>query len=508
MHDHNNSELIIGLVGPVGTDIDQVYNLLRLELVRIGYIFTEPIRLISLLENIDKDSWPFDKPNEPVEDRYHRLMTAGNDFRELAEDGGALAVLSLGAIREQRKALTANPKKPAPRTAYIIRSLKHPGEAQILRDIYGPSFVLIAAYSSREKRVSHLSQRIAGGHMDMDEVRYRSEAEKLIIRDEKENGLRMGQNVQDTFPLADVFIDVNVQNTKDSFSRLIELLFGNTIHTPTKDEFGMFHAWAAALRSADLSRQVGAVITTPDGDISAVGVNEVPKAGGGLYWSDEEDDHRDYKRGLDSNEQKKRILKEDLFKQLCDHGWFSKSKSKKSIEKLVDEAFNNDDSPLREAQLNNLTEYGRPVHAEMSAIIDAARRGIAVKGCFLYTTTFPCHNCARHIIAAGIKRIVYIEPYPKSIALNLHDDAIVIDAPDYQGNKVVFQPFVGVSPNRYMELFKMLRRKNVDGTYREWQPKDARLRYSGHLLRYITLEDNNIDKLKVKLEKKKIKMTI
>ncbi|MDN3612645.1 hypothetical protein QWZ16_23945 [Vibrio ostreicida] len=26
---------------------------------------------------------------------------------------------------------------------------------------------------------------------------------------------------------------------------------------------------------------------------------------------------------------------------------------------------------------------------------------------------FPCHNCAKHIVASGIKRVVYVEPYPK-----------------------------------------------------------------------------------------------
>ena len=42
----------------------------------------------------------------------------------------------------------------------------------------------------------------------------------------------------------------------------------------------------------------------------------------------------------------------------------------------------------------------------------------------LYTTTFPCHNCTRHIVASGIAKVYYIEPYAKSLALELHNDAI------------------------------------------------------------------------------------
>ena len=42
----------------------------------------------------------------------------------------------------------------------------------------------------------------------------------------------------------------------------------------------------------------------------------------------------------------------------------------------------------------------------------------------MYVTTFPCHNCAKHIIAAGLERVVYLEPYPKSRAKTLYDEDI------------------------------------------------------------------------------------
>jgi deoxycytidylate deaminase len=71
----------------------------------------------------------------------------------------------------------------------------------------------------------------------------------------------------------------------------------------------------------------------------------------------------------------------------------------------------------------NLTEFGRDVHAEMSAIVSAARRGTSTEGAYLYCTTFPCHNCAKHIIAAGIRQVVYVEPYAKSFAAEFHLDS-------------------------------------------------------------------------------------
>ena len=82
---------------------------------------------------------------------------------------------------------------------------------------------------------------------------------------------------------------------------------------------------------------------------------------------------------------------------------------------------------LANAAVTNLLEFGRIVHAEMSALTEAARRGRSVQGGTLHCTTFPCHICARHIIGSGIARVVYIEPYQKSRAKELYPDSISVD---------------------------------------------------------------------------------
>jgi cytidine deaminase len=118
----------------------------------------------------------------------------------------------------------------------------------------------------------------------------------------------------------------------------------------------------------------------------------------------------------------------------------------------------------------DLTEFGRVVHAEMCALCDAARLGRSVKGSVLYCTTFPCHNCTKHIIAAGIKRVVYMEPYPKSKALELHSNEIVIESQIEE--KVSFVPFLGISPHRYREIFQKGKRKADHGIARRWIQDD------------------------------------
>jgi deoxycytidylate deaminase len=183
------------------------------------------------------------------------------------------------------------------------------------------------------------------------------------------------------------------------------------------------------------------------GDVTG-NCNDVPAPGGGLYWEgDGRGDHREHKRGEDSNDrQKEQIVKAavDQFQQLAP----AESRGAEvlsAVEMAVTTA------------IGDITEFGRSVHAEMDAITTCARTGVPIAGATLFTTTFPCHTCTRHIVAAGIRRVVYIEPYPKSQAGVLHGDAICLapcNEPDNQ-KKIPFEPFVGIGPRRFFDLFSL-----------------------------------------------------
>ena len=51
------------------------------------------------------------------------------------------------------------------------------------------------------------------------------------------------------------------------------------------------------------------------------------------------------------------------------------------------------------------------VHAEQNAVSDAARRGVSLNGSTAYITHYPCINCAKLLIAAGIREIKYLHDY-------------------------------------------------------------------------------------------------
>jgi len=51
------------------------------------------------------------------------------------------------------------------------------------------------------------------------------------------------------------------------------------------------------------------------------------------------------------------------------------------------------------------------IHAEMNAIIWAARKGISIEDATIYVTLEPCSECSKNLIASGIKKIVYAKEY-------------------------------------------------------------------------------------------------
>ncbi len=68
-------------------------------------------------------------------------------------------------------------------------------------------------------------------------------------------------------------------------------------------------------------------------------------------------------------------------------------------------------------------ELCRGVHAEQNVIIQAARHGVNIKDSTLYCTNFPCSICAKMIINAGIKKIVYKNHYDDKLAKKLFREA-------------------------------------------------------------------------------------
>lgn len=475
----SKSELVLGLVRAVGTESKKVIDVLRDRLKVFGYEVEQISVADDVISSIVKS--PDIRNSKDEFKRIGAMMDAGDLARKTSGDNSVLALgvaAKIAAGRPDNEEL-----KLRPRQAYIINSLKHPEEVERLREIYPEAFYLIGIHADQKRRHRYLvnDRRIT-----------EAQATRLMERDEDEH-LEYGQRTSDTFHMSDFFvrIDGNDDKLKESLWRVLDILFGDPYRTPTFDEFAMFMAFSASLRSADLSRQVGAVVAK-DNEILATGANDCPRFGGGLYWPEydekkgkiaDQEDGRDYMRREDSNRTEQSRIIENIIQRVGDN-----VKDKDKLRR-----------DLEGSRINDLTEYGRVVHAEMEALLSCARTSVSTRHATVYGTTFPCHNCAKHIIAAGIIRVVYVEPYPKSKAAEFHSDSISLGFSE--GGKpsdsatVRFEPFVGIGPRRFFDLFSMrlgsgyrLKRKHRSGSVVEWRPEDGKLRTQMLPVSYLDLE--------------------
>lgn len=488
-------EIVFGLVGPVGVELGPVIDAIEQELN--GRYRTKTLKLSELVEDFFKVDYSQDAEHL----RIRKLMLLGTYLRQmsgLGEAVGLLGVEEISRVREEEM------EGETSGNAFIIRSIKTPEEVQLFRNVYGKGFYLISIYSHRENRVSNLSNRLADSlHGDVKKCRAR--AERLVEIDELENR-PFGQDVQDAFPLADLFVNSDDrEGLRLQVSRFIELIFGYRFSTPSMEEHGMQHARSAALRSSDMNRQVGAALSNSEGDLLALGCNDVPKAGGGFYWPNNSPDERDFRRGVDSMSEHRGQVIRELLARLDGAGLL---KLENSIQNVAESLLTGDlRRVLKGATATSILEFGRSVHAEMAAITTAARLGVKLEGATMYVTTFPCHICARHIVASGIRNVFYIEPYPKSRAKLLHGDAILVDPITPSDKLTNFQPFKGIAPSRYFELFDAGdKRKDSSGKVSPWKITNGSPRFQRFVATYKQLETKIIGSLLPAIRGKDIKL--
>jgi len=451
-----SKELVIALAGPLGCGIKQVKRLLTDELKSAGYEVVD-LRLSNLMKmavneheklKTLKGYLPADGHNNF--ERISKLQFLGNKLRSHSSNDVAsqLAVQEI-ALWRKKHPQRSEPDKIAVthNTAFIIDQLKHPDEAKLLKLIYGKIFYQLGILSAEEEKLSRLKNNGIS----------RSDAVKLI-EDDRNQEYKHGQKLEKTLSFSDYFLSntsKNLPSIKSNINRFLCLAHGVNGITPSKDEVGMYTAYSTSLRSACLSRQVGAAICDDDGNILAVGRNDVPKFSGGLYTiEDGANDHRCINHGAKChNTEKINQLKEKIRVILVKDGKVEEQLSHTLMKNIAE------NTPL-----GSLIEYSRAIHAEMDAITTLARSvQSSSKGTAIYTTTFPCHNCARHIVAAGIKRVVYIEPYAKSLAIDLHSDSICVE--EQSSDKLSISSFEGVAPTRYQSFFlaKGKRKNDSDG---------------------------------------------
>lgn len=498
----DSNEYVFALVGHVGSGTSEVARQLEIILSKYPFSF-ERSNIITLKASAEIREWAEQNgkhlvSRQPATGKISapsrgsvlvaEMMQEWGDEMRQQGDHAAVACKLLNRIRQARASCTRQKVEPGQavipdgqRRAYILDSLRHPAEVELLRRVYGNAFALIGVVCEEDER----QQRIMRKFCDAGE-----EKARLFMERDAHAPARHGQQVEKAFFLADYFLDNSMAKEDGTgrlkehwpiptnLQRLVQIITHHEIMRPTTAETAMYTAHGAALRSACLSRQVGAALIDRHGVLIATGTNDVPKAGGGLYGQQFDNDPL---QGAIAMVPDRRCAYDDP-----DHRYCRNTKEQNDIIedlirnipalKAVPEAERAMLSEsLRKTRIGSLIEFSRAVHAEMDALIAAGRRGVSTRGSRLFVTTFPCHPCARHLVAAGVDEVQYIEPYPKSRALKLHDDAITQSIelwhppsqpshPEGYQPKVLFRPFVGVSPRLYARAFLKDRDLKDDST--------------------------------------------
>lgn len=467
-------EIVIALCGPIGSPLHQAAEQICAALTEYGYT-SERIRLSELIRlNAYKVDISIDASSRFRE--IKSLIDAGDEMRrKYGKDVLAkLAIAKIGGDRTKNYGefedtvdetnAPAGQRIQSHRTCHVIDSIKNDSELALLRLVYGDALFAVGVFSPIEIRQRNLEKPGSLTH---------AEVAQLIDTDSGEE-FDHGQSVRDTFPKSDFFLRVDhsivgpsepkaIGQLVEKLRRLFGLLFRTAIVTPTHEETAMYAAASAARNSACLSRQVGAAVTSASGELLAIGWNDVPRSGGGLYGKppvrpvismarsldSEESDERCFARigATCSNDDEKRAIATKIVDALAGANLLAPQHATKAVGVIIDDS-----------RVKDLIEFSRAVHAEMHAILGASRTaGDQIVGGRLYVTTYPCHSCARHIVAAGVTEVHYIEPYRKSLATRLHVDSLTEAIEDK--SRVRLLQYDGIAPRRFIDLFDAGSRK-------------------------------------------------
>jgi len=379
--------------------------------------------MVRLSDSI-RAEWAKTNKGEPSRLELQRL---GDELRQ-KNHPGILVDLALRGIAEKNSGnLPDN---------IVVDGLRNIGEINHLRDEFGYRFTLIAVLASSDARWDRIESTYT------DKGLGRADFVEDDKRDKNEE-TEYGQQVELCVDRADILIDNSMTVSTTDFKRkvldFVDLATGKKFRGASQSEILMNIAFSSSHSSKCIKRHVGAVIADEKGQIVSTGYNENPL---GTNPCVEEPEYE--------NQCFRDIVRNEHFKSLADKG----ARCPVCSEKIVFEK----GPPWRckacasKGQKTNLESFFFPdralnwctaVHAEVWAILTAGERA---RGGSLYTTTFPCAQCAEKIVQSGITKVVFTESYPD-----------VVGAARLKLGRVDLEQFEGVRSSSFERIFSRIK---------------------------------------------------
>jgi deoxycytidylate deaminase len=401
---------------------------------------------------------PFDKQfiGEMLQDFGDNLRRSGNAFdyrpEEIHRDKLFILAEEANNLVKYFSAKQKRESSTKPRQL-VIEAFRNPHEVEYFRDRYY-EFFLISLYADIEIRKT------------------RDPFSKERDRRDRGEGINMEslhqQNVSEYVRLSDIAINSEAREA-DLYDKLLDyfaLIKQPGCFAPEWEETAMHMAYSMSVRSTCISRQVGAVIEGANGYIVGAGWNDVGKGQLGCGYRCYRDlinldstilpCYRENEEAFRDKWLIEKASKTSETNAFCYKDEYSKFEMNKRIDKAVQTSKWWEDSEAminvkedikKEVSKTKRLEYCRALHAEENAILQTAViGGIGVRGSIMYTTTFPCELCAKKIYQSGIRKVVYTEPYPRSLS----QDVFFRDGL----RNIELAQFEGVKSHSYYRLYK------------------------------------------------------
>ncbi|MGA8831919.1 MAG: deaminase, partial [Desulfomonilaceae bacterium] len=374
-------------------------------------------------------------------------MKTSKHFSILSKESGDL----IKALRKQQQRDLDQDSQ----TYFMIECFRNPMEIEYLRERYS-KFFLFAIFAGEDERYRRL------------EKLYGLPPEECKEIDKIDQGGNPGtgpydQNIKKCVNLADIAVN-NSKQENGGHPELCQKLLGYFALVknpgwikPTDHERNMNLAYSMSLNSTCISRQVGAIIVNNDGYVVGAGWNDTDRHRLGCIYRLKSDVKNTNNLGFPlcsaENDSTFRKLILDDGKELDSSFCYKDEYAKLQAHLKWSQTKNPPTSTGEElGKFRRSLQECRALHAEENAILQVSRTGgVSLRGATLYTTTFPCELCAKKILQMGIKKIVYCEPYPKSVSQDVFFAEVIFNR---EFSHIKFIPFEGVKSPGFFRLFK------------------------------------------------------
>lgn len=319
----------------------------------------------------------------------------------------------------------------------VIDSLRNSIEAWYLKERYS-AFYLISVNNDNDRQ-SRLNKSVKAKTGIRDEaittlitgkIEHLSAIE--VLSDDFEDGIFAAPNIEQVVADAEIHINNNVDNEKakknkvsftflsmaEQWMKFSSLILHPGLITPSSEERCMAVAYTSKFNSSCISRQVGAVITNQYHSIRTIGWNDVAygQIPCGLRDMREVSGIKDCKLKNYCYSSFELNGGQEIYEE--EEGFIGKVKTDYN-ENLKNPLFKGLPLPYCFKTLHNRYEgnknqvYTRSLHAEENAILQMAKYGgEPLMNGVIYVTASPCELCSKKLYQIGVRKIVYIDPYP------------------------------------------------------------------------------------------------